>query len=820
MIQWIAARNPLIAGYVYTARPVPISTIGLEEIKRLIHLRDKTIPEDVARDTLETFADVCGYQLSIGNTVKITNFVSFVTTITGRLENPTDDINKESFNVKAKIERSFVEKVRAIVSFVNIGTTEKEPSIFSFMDAASFVRNWIRDGYAAVVDGENLNFDRSDEQQGIFLTSPAGNTYKVDNISASTAKKLIYVNSLDSELGPAGKASVGYDLVIKARYTVNGELKTGVYKSKIRSTVYIDQSNAYLFVVGEDTEGPAEVTGYEGADTLAVVVAYLSSRNKLLLAASDIGGQLGQGTEVNANGTFNLTGASQQVSVKVTDIDKLISSTVAAGRYFQEVVSLTAQLFEMLLAYNRPAYTTGIAFAEQNTNRQSAALSGNRIATVSRRNTDIAQTLVYSIDSLGVVTQGTVSEDTFPTNAFSSATHGVCPIGNNKFIRFANYWNGSTYDKGYPVWDCGESGLIATLVEENNNGVTTATPGGWSEAVMHSDGKIYSISASNELQVCNIDNVTNLTSSMQSVSDFFGSGRTVAYYGSGDAGEMRGTPIPTGGVVYFARLSDSSMWFITVEGTSQQFFQCSDTDGYPLAIAIDESGVLCAAYITTTGECKLVTGIIDSSSIEFGESILLYGGGTSTVDISDMYGSDNSFFFVKRNDGESLNNIFKISADGSSISCDDKYSAFYKKQDSSSHIELTDSGFVGEPVLMYNIGAVDRYLQLCKKEDLFILPVTSGKVIDVELAEDEWKWFRIKSLSTDNYCGATLTNLTEDLDLYLLKWAPPLFRYDDASRNNGTTDEYVEASNTGETDWYIGVLGYRAGSGTLQISTW
>ena len=100
-------------------------------------------------------------------------------------------------------------------------------------------------------------------------------------------------------------------------------------------------------------------------------------------------------------------------------------------------------------------------------------------------------------------------------------------------------------------------------------------------------------------------------------------------------------------------------------------------------------------------------------------------------------------------------------------------------------------------------------------------PITlvSGESQTGTVAQDEWRYYQIDTTSADNELKLELTNLSNDVDLYVRNGAlPTTSDYDCRPYLADTNPETCRMANPGAATWYIGVHGYRAGNYTIKAT--
>jgi len=479
--------------------------------------------------------------------------------------------------------------------------------------------------------------------------------------------------------------------------------------------------------------------------------------------------------------------------------------------------------------------STGGIFGEANKNRQFIAIEGNRfIWAGSIRPGGFfprTQTVVGNVTEDGVITYGTLSEDTLTwPNALSSDTRGVCAIGNNKFARYTTGNEGY----GFVVWDCGGSGFSATLLADNHlNGVNTVLPGGSRDNVLYSAGKMYVISNQyppdynkHKLQVCDISNVTGITSNSSEADDIFGPNGTIWYSGS-EQGQMQGKAISAGGAMWVVRRAETVTPFATdmqimiANEASVSLYQCADLDGSPLALSIDDDGVFAFAYLTTDNKIRVRVGKLTGFLPTFGDSFDIYGGATGQdLFPADMgYFGDGKFMFSVQNWDTSKTDSIAFETDGSTVGRASSFGSVLSTSNAAdSPLMIAQSGYTNKLLIGELIGSTGRRTRMVELADDPVT-LTNGVGIIVEVDLEEYKYYAIFAPASITSVSFDLTGLTANLDLYVKSGSRPNDSFNDGfSSNSGTDDENIVLANTEETVWYIGVYGYEAGTAILTAT--
>lgn len=334
--------NALTSPPSYTCKPIANAVLGYDEMATKINTHNPTIPIQVARAVLEAFREEVKIQLADGNTVNLNGFCSFVVTMPVRLAAPSDPLPSNALDIAAKPAKPFKDAVRQAATYNRQATVTKAPSIKSAYDTNTGVVGFIRENMGFRINGSNLKFSPTDALQGVFLMSPAGNEIKQTNISLSDPSNIIITPVFDTEAGPAGTASVENELIVKAKYTTNGQLRTGTYGQKLRAlNVISDSTSDQLFVVGDAATGPAKVKTYSGSQVMCKIVAQIKPNGDLVLSAGTLAGELGDQVTVSGNADYTLVGVGSNVVVQVTNATTLRENVMGYSRYLQEVCDLS-----------------------------------------------------------------------------------------------------------------------------------------------------------------------------------------------------------------------------------------------------------------------------------------------------------------------------------------------------------------------------------------------------------------------------------------------------------------------------------------------
>lgn len=335
-VNYTVKPNPLTKPASYSCITQPVDKLGINEIARQINLHNPTIPEQTAVDVIEKFSDEILYQLSIGNWVTIESFCSFSATIVARLNTATESLPPNAIECRAKPSAPFKKKLRQDATYTRLAYIEKAPNVSEVVDTNSGVANWARDVYGMRVNGSDLGFDQTNTLLGVWIETADGTLVKQEKISLNNPSSLIITPEFETSL-PDGE-HVDLTLVLKNKYTPNGQIRTSSVTNRIRAT----NTTFNLFAAGLGSS-PVTVTTYAGADKTVQFVASINPDSTMSLAVGEIGGVLGSAIDITAGTTTTvLPGLGDDVTVTINDYATLYQTALDYQRYMVEVCALTA----------------------------------------------------------------------------------------------------------------------------------------------------------------------------------------------------------------------------------------------------------------------------------------------------------------------------------------------------------------------------------------------------------------------------------------------------------------------------------------------
>lgn len=336
-ISYNVVPNALTNPPSFTTRVAPNLVLDFDEMAVQINLHNPTIPVATAKSVLESFREEVKTQLLNGNTVKLTNFVSFVTTIPVNLTNATDPLPPNSLDIKAKPAATFKVECNNAAQYTRLGYPTKDPSIIEAKDTEYSVLGYINPNVGVQIDGRNIGFDTSDSELGVYLVKSTGVEEKQSTIILNEPSRLIFYPSF-TEVGTSYSEMT---LLVRNRYTTNGTVRTGTYLRRVRGPVTIANGETNLIFCSGDVTSTAEITGYTDGDRTAIVKMWLDNLNVLNMAARGSSTDWGATVQITAAGAYTIPFMTFDFQVTVGTLQTLVDNVTLYGRYMEEVLYLS-----------------------------------------------------------------------------------------------------------------------------------------------------------------------------------------------------------------------------------------------------------------------------------------------------------------------------------------------------------------------------------------------------------------------------------------------------------------------------------------------
>ena len=333
--------NPLTSPPTYKAFPLPSVVLDFDDVAEQINLHNPTIPAQTAKSVLEAFRAETKLQLSQGNTINLLNFVSMVVSLPGKIDLPTDTFPVQDVTIKAKASPTLRDEIRQDAEFQKEDYVEKAPSILTVIDTNTEVQGFARDDYGLSIVGSNIGFDPLDAEQGVFIFNGAGTQAKQTKISLNDPSRIIITPVLPAFVPTQN--NVQMLLYVAARYTPNGQLRTGSYSKQVRGTNVVEDGFIYIFSTNNEASSPVYVSSYLGAQVdLRVQARIRPVDNVMLFSLGTVDGVFGAEVEIPiGGGPYTVSCPTAAVEITINNYTTFYDTLVANGRYLQEIMNLS-----------------------------------------------------------------------------------------------------------------------------------------------------------------------------------------------------------------------------------------------------------------------------------------------------------------------------------------------------------------------------------------------------------------------------------------------------------------------------------------------
>lgn len=833
-IEYDVVENKMTVPASFTCRPVPIKVLGYDEIASIISAKNPSVTPNLVKCVLQQLSWITEKELLAGNAITLTNFVSIYLSIQSKLRHPDEPIPKDGLDIIGDPAPQFVKDVSDLATFTRRGFVQKAPKIESEIDSNSGIPNWIRPGHAMTLTGSNLKFSPLRGDEGVFLTSPAGNTYLLDVPLFLSDKKVITMPIIDSEEGPAGKASVAYDLTLSARFASSGEVKTGSFLGRIRATNVIDQTNDLVFVSGSSATAPARIAAYTGEAMLAKIVAWMKPNNSLMIEAGTLTSSVNQAIPIIGNGTYDIPGLDG-LEIEVTDYQLLRNNVISSQRYMQEIVSLSAQTTPGGLFVIVPTAQPSIDFISSKTgmtNKYSVYLPSK-------------STIVFFYQETGVA-------DVFKsvTCQVSSDAYGMTfPVTNTQTWDDPSQLNGGNFEDSM-FTEAGNGNIICTY---GRWGITIAwhVNDDFTLTLLNTPNEVLPAGYDNGLECCRaavtFDGSKVLRLLQESLPPY--SMRMITY--DIDAlGNWLISPVGdelwdqsveyirssfTGGKISSCRFGNPALIAIAVllyDNTnsrlaimiadaktahpvkwSEMTLFASGTTNEPIAVAGDKLSNRFVLFFTDT-QGNIIASLFSytlPTISQVGSDLVINDDVSSGSHVGSAVWPEDSDY-VRFVSG-TTNYVIKVSADG--IELVNKYT--FPALLINGMLMLSDAG--NETAITSRFYSSPPAIFAFRDEQQPLTEIEGNVLIDIAVSLNQNVHYKVVAPVTCTQITFSLSYLTGDLDLYARALYPASLQTSDgASANSGLDPELVQLANTGETDWFVMVNGFEAGSGKLIVT--
>lgn len=210
---------------------IPTGSVDMNELMDAMAAAGSTLGRADMAAFFELFTTVLGARLLSGERVNLP-FGSFFTSIDGTFDGVVDNFQAPRNTVKESIAEG--PRIRQILR--SQATTQKdiaalpEPILLQYKDVSTgAINSTITSGGLGEIRGDDLKFDPTAADEGIYIHPPSGPPIKVTIILQNLPKTL----SFQAPTVPAGNLS----LEVRKRFQPNGPLRTGGFPTQLLGVV-------------------------------------------------------------------------------------------------------------------------------------------------------------------------------------------------------------------------------------------------------------------------------------------------------------------------------------------------------------------------------------------------------------------------------------------------------------------------------------------------------------------------------------------------------------------------------------------------------
>ena len=209
----------------YAARVSIKNSVGLDEIADRIVSMGTTVRKADILAVLENTCQACEEYLLEGTRVNVGGMFDLFPSIKGVFDSITDSFDP----ARHRLEVSASPGTRIRKAIQENGTVAKQetilpaPALLEFVDLGSGTSNTsVSANNIGTINGHRLKFDPADPTEGIFFVDNVGAATKVTAVQKNKPGELVFMNpALSGAENP-------YTLEVRAHFSINGELRTGI----------------------------------------------------------------------------------------------------------------------------------------------------------------------------------------------------------------------------------------------------------------------------------------------------------------------------------------------------------------------------------------------------------------------------------------------------------------------------------------------------------------------------------------------------------------------------------------------------------------
>ena len=222
-IYYALYKNPLVTDDVeYAARCAPVASLGLEDIADEIVRQGSTVTRTDVIAVLQQMCEACEAMLLHGFRIQMGGVFELYARIRGKFtaESDTYDPSRHKLDVTGNAGTRIRKTIKENAVVEKISTDVPKPKPKEYADAATGeINSTVTPGNIGTVTGDNLKFDKTQADQGIWFIDTSGTETKVATVETNKPSKLIYlVPSLNYG---------DYHIEVRSKFSKDGPVRAG-----------------------------------------------------------------------------------------------------------------------------------------------------------------------------------------------------------------------------------------------------------------------------------------------------------------------------------------------------------------------------------------------------------------------------------------------------------------------------------------------------------------------------------------------------------------------------------------------------------------
>lgn len=325
-IQWRPELNSLTNPRSYWVRIIPKDSIGYAALAERIVLKNPVCSPEQAESVLRTRDTEILDILLEGSQVSLENTFTYHLSVTAKLDAPDDPLPPDSsLNVQVYAARPFVDALRQQAQLERLPPEQKMPVIAGAEDTVLGLNDVLNPNGVLRLAGTDLLFDPNTGSGECVLEGTRNGHAVQARFALLSNAMILVVPEIPAQADPWNNE---YRVVVKARYTAHGSLRTGTYQRLLRTPLAVVLGNSDGILSGDENSPLARVTGGElngSAARVRIQAAINAQDGKLRLNLLDMseGGSSGDAVTVPGNGAYTLSGwADSSVTTLQVTVDR------------------------------------------------------------------------------------------------------------------------------------------------------------------------------------------------------------------------------------------------------------------------------------------------------------------------------------------------------------------------------------------------------------------------------------------------------------------------------------------------------------------